>query len=83
MRDIPYNVKLKHMGKSQTKMCQLCPSQREMILHLYCPKRVELWDQLRTIFLEVYAIDMKKDVVKDLFGNIGGKTDRQLAFIRC
>ena len=72
MRDIPYNARLQHMGKTPTDMCQHCINQRETILHLYwdCPKSVELWEHLSKIFKEVTNIDIKPEMVTCLLGNM-------------
>jgi len=45
LRNIPYNQRLHHMGKSDSTDCPKCPNNIESIIHLYweCPEAERIW----------------------------------------
>ena len=49
MRDVMTNTKLFKMGKSNTRICYLCKSHNETIIHLYwdCHSNKRLWERLK------------------------------------
>jgi len=73
LRDIPYGKRLFKMGKSENDKCKWCTNVAESISHLYwhCPKSVELWKAVATLFNDLYNLneDLNNlDPLKYLFG---------------
>jgi len=73
LRNISYGKRLFHMGRAIDNKCKWCPNQVESILHLYwqCPKSVELWQSIATLFSDIYNIQedvYNLDVLTYLFG---------------
>ena len=62
LRDVLTNDRLIHMGKVNTKLCYICKTSTETVIHLYwdCPHNKRLWERLKLILFT--CLDWKIDL---------------------